>query len=61
MSRIGIKSIQIPKGVSVQTKNGTIEVKGAKGKLSRRIPQGITTEIDSGVIKVERMNELKST
>jgi large subunit ribosomal protein L6 len=61
MSRIGIKSIQIPKGVSVEAKNGTIEVKGTKGKLSRRIPQGITTEIDSGVIKVERMNELKST
>lgn len=61
MSRIGIKSIQIPKGVSVETRNGTIEVKGAKGKLSRRIPRGITTEIDSGVIKVERINELKST
>jgi large subunit ribosomal protein L6 len=61
MSRIGIKSIQIPKGVSVETRNGTIEVKGAKGSLSRRIPRGITTEIDSGVIKVERINELKST
>ena len=61
MSRIGIKPIQIPKGVSVETKNGTIEVKGAKGKLSRRIPQGISAEIDSGVIKVQRMNELKST
>lgn len=61
MSRIGIKPIQIPKGVSVETRNGTIEVKGDKGKLSRRIPQGIKTEIDSGVIKVKRMNELKST
>jgi large subunit ribosomal protein L6 len=61
MSRIGIKPIQIPKGVSVETRNGTIEVKGAKGKLSRRIPQGIKTEIDSGAIKVKRINELKST
>lgn len=61
MSRVGIKPIQIPKGVSVETKNGTVEVKGAKGKLSRKIPQGIETEIDSGVIKVTRVNELKST
>ena len=61
MSRIGIKPVQIPKGVSVETKNGTIEVKGAKGKLSRRIPEGIKTEIDSGAIKVKRINELKST
>ena len=61
MSRIGIKPIQIPKGVAVETRNGTVEVKGAKGKLSRRIPQGIKTEIDSGTIKVKRTNELKST
>lgn len=61
MSRVGIKPIQIPKGVSVESKNGTIEVKGDKGKLSRKIPQGIKTEIDSGVIRVKRMNELKST
>lgn len=61
MSRIGIKPIQIPKGVSVETKNGTIEVKGSKGRLSRSIPQGIEAEIESGVIKVKRINELKST
>ncbi|MBI4228338.1 MAG: 50S ribosomal protein L6 [Deltaproteobacteria bacterium] len=61
MSRIGIKSIAIPSGVSVETRNGTIVVKGSKGRLSRSIPQGITTEIDSGFIKVRRMNELKST
>jgi large subunit ribosomal protein L6 len=61
MSRVGIKPIQIPKGVSVETRNGTIEVKGAQGKLTRKIPQGIKTEIDSGVIKVKRINELKST
>jgi large subunit ribosomal protein L6 len=61
MSRVGIKPIEIPKGVSVETRNGTIEVKGAKGKLSRKIPQGIKTEVDSGLIKVKRINELKST
>jgi len=61
MSRIGIKSIAIPSGVSVEAINGTIEVKGSKGRLSRSIPQGITTEIDSGFIKVRRLNELKST
>lgn len=61
MSRVGIKPIQIPKGVSVESKNGTVEVKGDKGKLSRKMPQGIKTEIDSGVIRVKRMNELKST
>jgi large subunit ribosomal protein L6 len=61
MSRIGIKPVHIPKGVSVEAKNGTIEVKGAKGKLSKRIPHGIRTEVDSGGIKVKRINELKST
>lgn len=61
MSRIGIKSIAVPSGVSVQTRNGQIEIKGSKGTLSRSIPPGITTEVDSGFIKVRRLNELKST
>ncbi|MFQ5787503.1 MAG: 50S ribosomal protein L6 [Thermodesulfobacteriota bacterium] len=60
MSRIGIKPIKIPSEVKVESRNGTIEVSGPKGKLSRNIPEGIMTEIDADLLNVKRSNDEKS-
>lgn len=60
MSRIGVRPIKIPSEVKVDSKNGTIEVSGPKGKLTRSIPPGITTEIEADVLYVKRSNDEKS-
>jgi large subunit ribosomal protein L6 len=59
MSRVGIKPINIPEGVKVETKDVIVEVTGPKGKLSKSIPHGIKAEIDSGTIYVKRMSDEK--
>jgi large subunit ribosomal protein L6 len=45
MSRIGKKSIAIPKGVKVDVKPGIVEIQGPKGKLSQALPMGIGFEV----------------
>jgi len=42
MSRIGKKPITIPKGVTVDIKEGELQFKGAKGTLKTPVPAGIT-------------------
>jgi large subunit ribosomal protein L6 len=56
MSRIGKKPITLPKGVSVKTAPGRVEVQGPKGKVSQYIPPGIIFAQDNGtlVAKTER-------
>ena len=44
MSRIGKKSITIPKGVTVKVVDGAIEVKGPKGQMRQGYPAGIDFE-----------------
>jgi large subunit ribosomal protein L6 len=41
LSRLGKRPIPIPKGVTVNLKDGSIEVQGPKGKLSRVLPTGV--------------------
>jgi large subunit ribosomal protein L6 len=41
MSRIGKKTIAIPKGVKVDIQPGVVEVQGPKGKLRQPLPAGI--------------------
>ena len=45
MSRIGKKPIPVPKGVTVNVGQGTVEVKGPKGTLKQLVPPGITFEL----------------
>ena len=55
MSRIGKKTIGLPKGVQVQPNaEGHIKVKGPKGELEFSIHPSLKVEIDQGVIKVTR-------
>jgi large subunit ribosomal protein L6 len=59
MSRIGRKPITIPSGVNVKVKDGSVEVAGSKGKLSRLIPLGIEVKVDTTEIHVERKRDEK--
>ena len=57
MSRIGRKPIQLPKGVSLAQKPGTISVKGPKGELSKAMPGGISVKTEADKILVTRADD----
>lgn len=59
MSRIGKKSIAIPKDVSIVTERKRIIVTGAFGSLKCLVPAEIEIEFDSasGVVYVNRLND----
>jgi large subunit ribosomal protein L6 len=48
MSRIGKVPVPVPAGVTVEVSGGTVQVRGAKGTLSRPIPAGVTVEVGEG-------------
>ena len=57
MSRIGKKSITIPKGVTVAIKERELEVKGPKGTLRTPIPEGISFVEEDGTLRAERQSD----
>ncbi len=59
MSRIGLKPLPLPKGVTLDVGSVTAEVKGPKGALSVPIPYGITVSVEDGTAKVARKNDSK--
>ena len=61
MSRIGNKSITIPKGASVALQGDKIIVKGSKGELHSRLMPGISLDIDDSnkTVKVSRSGDEK--
>lgn len=59
MSRVGRKPIDIPAGVDVQYKDGTMTVKGPKGTLSRELFEDMIINIDDKVITVDRPSDNK--
>jgi large subunit ribosomal protein L6 len=61
MSRIGKKIITLPKGVSLESKDGGIVVKGPKGTLSQELPQLITVKVEGQEVTFVRANEEKQT
>jgi large subunit ribosomal protein L6 len=61
MSRIGRKSITLPKGVDVSIKGERIFVKGSKGELSTHMMPGISLSIEGGIVRVSRENDEKQT
>jgi large subunit ribosomal protein L6 len=48
MSRIGLKPIALPEGVSYETVENVITVKGPKGEVSVRIPSTVSVEEKDG-------------
>ena len=53
MSRIGKKIITLPKGVSVDVKEGTVTVKGPKAQLTKPIAPYVTISVDGDVVNVK--------
>jgi large subunit ribosomal protein L6 len=54
MSRIGRKPIDIPDGVEVDVKPGTVNVKGPKGELNQHVSSDMTVGIEDGTVTVQR-------
>lgn len=61
MSRIGLKKITLPAGVSVEQNAGLLTVKGPKGTLEVKVPEVITVKVEGSEIHCERANEEKHT
>jgi len=57
MSRIGKKTITIPKGVKVTVQPGGVEVQGPKGKLLQRVPPGIGFEVEGEHLQAKTLRE----
>jgi large subunit ribosomal protein L6 len=61
MSRIGKRPIELPKGVSVECRGGTIEVKGPKGTLSEDLPTSVEVEVAEGEVVFRRRDQKRTT
>lgn len=61
MSRIGLKAIEVPQGVTVSVTDKVVEVKGSKGQLTVEILPGIKVEVKEGSVFVTRSNDEKQT
>ncbi|MCB9498056.1 MAG: 50S ribosomal protein L6 [Erysipelotrichaceae bacterium] len=61
MSRIGNKHIEIPAGVTVDIKPGTMHVKGPKGEEDVMLNSGIEVKVDGQIMTFTRLNEEKQT
>lgn len=60
MSRIGNAPIAVPKGVTVDTKDRTISVKGPKGQLSFEVPPVISFSHEGQEIKFSRATDSRT-
>ena len=58
MSRIGLKPVLLPAGVTVEVKGDTIVVKGAKGELSVSVPSTyVSVEVNGNEVHVKAKSE----
>ena len=61
MSRVGLKEIPIPDGVSVHVEKDHLKISGPRGELSTPIPSGIHFEQEEGVLRAQRASDDKQT
>lgn len=62
MSRIGLKPISVPAGVTVTVADGnTVTVKGPKGILTQKFHDGLTVSVEDGSISVSRPDDEKES
>jgi large subunit ribosomal protein L6 len=57
MSRIGLKPVVLPEGVTCEVKEGAVSVKGAKGELSVAVPANVSVEVEGGVVHCKRAGD----
>jgi len=61
MSRIGLKPIIVPNGVTVTIEESKVIVKGTKGTLEQLINPNIVIKQEENVINITRKNELSES
>ncbi len=61
MSRIGLKPIPLPDGVSIRQDDDTLHISGPKGELSSPVPPGVSLVQEDGAVRFERANDQKQT
>ena len=62
MSRIGLKPISVPAGVTVTVADGnTVTVKCPKGTLTQKFHDGLTVSVEDGSISVSRPDDEKES
>jgi len=59
MSRVGLKPINVPSGVSVALDGAVATVKGPKGTITKTLPSECEIKQDGDVIKVSRKSEAR--
>lgn len=52
MSRIGKRSVPLPKGVTLTASNGAFEAKGPKGSVKRAFPSNVDVSVKDGEVHV---------
>ena len=57
MSRIGLKPVVLPEGVTLEVKDGVVAVKGPKGELSVSYPSCVSVSVENGVAHVARKDD----
>jgi large subunit ribosomal protein L6 len=57
MSRIGKKSIPVPKGVTVTVEGNVVKVKGPKGELQRTVHPELSIKLENNELTVSRPSE----
>ncbi|MBL8679135.1 MAG: 50S ribosomal protein L6 [Myxococcales bacterium] len=60
MSKIGKRPIELPKGVTVTVKDGKVEVKGAKGTITRPFPAYLSLEVKGTEVQLGIKNDVAS-
>src|SRR5688572_26113805 len=50
MSRIGVKPIEVPKGVDIKTEGNLVKIKGPKGQLSHEIHPATGMKMENSTI-----------
>ena len=57
MSRVGKQTIEIPQGVTIELKDGSVIVKGPKGELNRILSDKVHINIENNIVTVSVTNE----
>jgi large subunit ribosomal protein L6 len=52
LSRVGKRPVSIPKGVTVNVKDSSVEIQGPKGKLKKVLPAGVVIAKDGEALKL---------
>ncbi|MGD8332001.1 MAG: 50S ribosomal protein L6 [Acidobacteriota bacterium] len=61
MSRVGLKPIPLPDGVSVKQDGDNLHISGPKGELFSPVPPGISLVEEDGSVRFDRANDNKQT